>query len=295
MDDSSKVAVCEARPAGRFRFGCVGPRLFVEVDPFQLTGGGSASSKIGRGLHSAVLDGAVLRSDECRRSAIGRIGQQRDRAGFARVLLRQNLAAAAVQAGGQPLPLAGRRGDDDHGFERHAVNAPLLYVSPGQINFLLPDNVAPGAASVHRWGQQPARGSAAGRPALFSMSSTGTGVAAALAVAVQASNPELQSPVPVFQCGSSGCASVPLVLSTDRPVYLSLYGTGIRNRSSLTNVSVSIAGVNVPALYAGPASGFAGLDQVNVALPLSLQGAGESDVFIRVDGQTSNIVTISVH
>ncbi len=121
-------------------------------------------------------------------------------------------------------------------------------------------------------------------PALFSMSSTGTGVAAALAVAVQASNPELQSPVPVFQCGSGGCVSVPLALSTDRPVYLSLYGTGIRNRSSLGNVSVSIAGVNVPALYAGPASGFAGLDQVNVALPLSLQGAGESDVFIRVDG-----------
>ena len=36
------------------------------------------------------------------------------------------------------------------------------------------------------------------------MSGTGSGVAAALAVAVQAGNPQLQSPVPVFQCGDHG-------------------------------------------------------------------------------------------
>ena len=112
-------------------------------------------------------------------------------------------------------------------------------------------------------------------PTLFSMSGNGSGVAAALAVAVQAGNPQVQSPVPVFQCGGTGCVSVPIDLGVDRPVYVSFYGTGIRNRSSLANVTVTINGVSVPVLYAGAAPDYVGLDQVNVGLPLTLRGSGE--------------------
>jgi uncharacterized protein (TIGR03437 family) len=119
-------------------------------------------------------------------------------------------------------------------------------------------------------------------------------VAAALAVAVQAGNPQLQSPVPVFQCGGTGCVSVPIALGVDRPVYISFYGTGIRNRSSLANVTVTINGVSIPATYAGPAPGYPGLDQVNVGLTLDLRGAGECNVAVSVDGQTSNVVTINI-
>jgi uncharacterized protein (TIGR03437 family) len=126
------------------------------------------------------------------------------------------------------------------------------------------------------------------------MSGTGAGVAAALAVAALAGNPQVQSPVPVFQCSSTGCASVPIPLGVDRPVFVSLYGTGIRGRTAQAAVSVSIHGVSVPATYAGPAPGFAGLDQVNVALPLELRGSGESNVLLTVDGQTSNVVTINI-
>jgi uncharacterized protein (TIGR03437 family) len=75
---------------------------------------------------------------------------------------------------------------------------------------------------------------------------------------------------------------------------VSFYGTGIRNRSSLGNVTVTIHGVSIPALYAGPAPDYVGLDQVNVGLPLSLRGSGESNVALTVDGQTSNVVTINV-
>jgi uncharacterized protein (TIGR03437 family) len=77
-------------------------------------------------------------------------------------------------------------------------------------------------------------------------------------------------------------------------VYLSLYGTGIRNRSSLANVTVTINGTPVAALYAGPAPGFAGLDQINVPLPLSLRGSGEVNVSASVDSQVSNTVTINI-
>jgi uncharacterized protein (TIGR03437 family) len=130
-------------------------------------------------------------------------------------------------------------------------------------------------------------------PALFSMNGTGTGVAAALAVTVQG-NPPAQLPTTVFECGIAGCVSVPLALAVERPVFVSFYGTGIQNRSSLTGVTVTINGVNLPAQYAGPAPGFAGLDQVNVALPVALRGSGESNVVVTIDGQTSNAVLINL-
>jgi uncharacterized protein (TIGR03437 family) len=177
-------------------------------------------------------------------------------------------------------------------------NAPLLYVSPGQINFLVPDNMASGAASFAVAGGAVAQSFTAVvqpvAPGLFSMSGTGSGVAAALAVAIQAANPQLQSAVPVFQCGDMGCVSVPIGLGVDQPVYVSFYGTGIRNRSSLANVTVTINGVSLPVLYAGPAPNYVGLDQVNVGLSLALRGSGESNVVLSVDGQTSNAVTINI-
>ena len=77
-------------------------------------------------------------------------------------------------------------------------------------------------------------------------------------------------------------------------MYLTLYGTGIRNRSSLANVTVTIHGTNVPVLYAGLQPDFPGLDQVNVALTLNLRGSGESNVVLTVDGQTSNTVTVNI-
>ncbi len=119
-------------------------------------------------------------------------------------------------------------------------------------------------------------------------------MAAATALRVQAANPQIQSPVPVFQCGASGCVSTPIDLGVDTPVYLALYGTGIRNRSSLANVKVTINGISVPVLYAGPQPTYTGLDQVNVVLTLNLRGSGESNVVLTVDGQTSNTVTVNI-
>ena len=78
------------------------------------------------------------------------------------------------------------------------------------------------------------------------MSANGTGLAAATAVRVKAGNPELQSPIPLFDCSSLPCEALPIDLGIDTPVYLTLYATGIRNRSSLDNVLVTINGISVP-------------------------------------------------
>ena len=75
---------------------------------------------------------------------------------------------------------------------------------------------------------------------------------------------------------------------------MTLYGTGIRNLSTLANVQVSINGVNVPVQYAGAQPSFPGLDQVNVSLPAALSGSGNANVVLTVDGQVSNTVLVNI-
>jgi uncharacterized protein (TIGR03437 family) len=214
-------------------------------------------------------------------------------------MFASGLAATTAQASAQPLPLSlggvSLMVTDAAGVARQA---PLIYVSPSQINFVVPAGAASGAAmfTVANGGTNT---SVAGNvqnvvPTLFSMNGNGSGVAAATAIRTQAGNPQLQFPIPVFICSGSTCSSVPIDVGLDTPVFLTLYGTGIRNRSSLSNVQVTIRGIGVPVLYAGPQPSFTGLDQVNVALTLNLRGSAESNVVLTVDGQTSNAVTVNI-
>ena len=180
-----------------------------------------------------------------------------------------------------------------------AILAPLAYVSPAQINFEVPPGAATGSATLtlQTGSSTQALGTvwiAAAAPALFSANGSGIGVAAATAVKVVLPSTE-QSPVPVFTCDpSGGCKAVPIAIGVDTPIYLSFYGTGIRGRSSLSNVAVTIGGVSAQVLYAGPQGTYPGLDQVNVGLPVSLHGAGVVDVTLTVAGQSSNTVQIAV-
>jgi uncharacterized protein (TIGR03437 family) len=174
--------------------------------------------------------------------------------------------------------------------------AGLIYVSPHQINFQIPAGIATGTATVsvnNNFGNSATVQIQALAPALFSVNDQG--VAAATAVAVAIPTPA-QFPVPVFQCVDTpdSCQLVPIDPGLDRPVFLSFYGTGIRGRSSLSNVTVTIGTMTVGALYAGPQPQIPGLDQVNVPLPLSLRGAGEVNVIVTVDGIASNPVKIKV-
>jgi uncharacterized protein (TIGR03437 family) len=179
--------------------------------------------------------------------------------------------------------------------------ASLLFVSPGQINFLAPSGMPLGyvnSVQVFRQGNLVAQGSAnveAVAPGLFTANSDGKGVPAAVALRVVAGG--AQSPLDVYRCGTAQgtCAAVPIDLgaATDQ-VYLELFGTGIRGRSALAAVTATIGGQNADVSYAGPQSGYAGLDQVNVRVPRTLIGRGDVDVVLTVDGKASNVVTIRV-
>jgi uncharacterized protein (TIGR03437 family) len=301
VDLTKTVAVCGTEACQPVPVPMRPPTDFLwQRDPFQLAGGGNGfveSPGIDYILpywmarYYGVLPNAAVQSAAAPSSAVA--------PNSLASMFGTNLAPVTTQATLQPLPTTLGQitltVTDSSGMQR---SAPLIYVSSTQINFVVPDGTAPGSANfVVTNGStiQTSTGTIQSVvPTLFSANSTGSGVAAATAIRTQAANPQLQSPVPVFQCSSSGCVSVPISLGVDTPVYLTLYGTGIRNRSSVANVAVTIDNISVPVLYAGATPGFTGLDQVNVSLILGLRGSKETSVVLTVDGQASNVVKINI-
>jgi len=182
-------------------------------------------------------------------------------------------------------------------------NAGVLFISASQMNIYIPPGVAPGRATVSFpvTGLPPGVGAAALRqvdvniqktaPGLFSAAGTGTGVAAATAVRIAIPS-TTQWPVPVFLCDqSANCVALPIALGVDTPIYVSLYGTGIRNANS---VIVNIGGISVQPTYAGPQGQYPGLDQINFPLSLNLRGSGLVNVTVTADGVISNTVQLAI-
>jgi uncharacterized protein (TIGR03437 family) len=167
----------------------------------------------------------------------------------------------------------------------------LVYVSPTQINFIVPDGVAPGTGHLTLRSGSTSQDLGAPEiraiaPALFSLSGDGTGIAAATAADANG------NPVPISSCTSAGCSEIPIDVSGNG-VNLSLYGTGVRGAANGT-VQVLVNGNPLRVLFAGAQATYPGLDQINAALPSSLAGAGEVQIEVAIGGVTSNPVTILI-
>jgi uncharacterized protein (TIGR03437 family) len=172
----------------------------------------------------------------------------------------------------------------------------LLLASPSQINMVIPAATALGLATVtvnSPSGPTLSRPVSIARvaPGLFAANGGGAGPAAAQIVQVHPDQSQTVVSVVTLDPTGKQWIAVPIVFGSNS-LYLVLYGTGIRNRSANANVTCTIGGQVLPVLYSGAQGSFAGLDQVNVALPASLQGAGSVNVTVTADGQTSNTVTL---
>jgi uncharacterized protein (TIGR03437 family) len=214
--------------------------------------------------------------------------------------LASSTASAQLDANGQlPTLLAGTT------VEVNGEAAALIYVSPSQINFVMPADTALGAADVVVRSAigAPLHSSAQvanTAPALFSLDASGSGPGAILNAVTYAAAPFL-----VETQQNAG---------TDKQTRLSLYGTGIRYAGNPTHdptaanvaaqvtaqtrnasgpnfkLNVEYAGVE----YAGAAPGFFGLDQINIVLPPDLDGAGAVSVAISAENGASNVVTFQL-
>ncbi|HEX4950564.1 MAG TPA: S8 family serine peptidase [Blastocatellia bacterium] len=185
---------------------------------------------------------------------------------------------------------------DITGIER---SAPLFYVSPTQVNFQVPPGTSIGNAIItitsgDGAGALQAVQIAAVTPAIFSADATGKGLAAALVQRIEGGKTLAYEQVAQFDSAQGRIVAVPIEFKSDaQELYLGLYGTGLRYRTSLANVKARIGTLELPVQYAGSQNTFVGLDQVNVLLPRSLSGAGEVDVVLVVDGKVSNAVKVN--
>ncbi len=206
-------------------------------------------------------------------------------------------SSVMIASGVLPTELAGTKVKvtDGAGVERLAS---LFFVSPTQINYLIPAGTALGEATI-------TISSASGdlsreklrivhvTPGLFSADASGRGLAAAAILRVKTDGRQSFEPVAQFDAAQSRFAPVPVDLGAESDqVFLLLFGTGLRHRSSLSTVGVKIGGTDATVSYAGAQNDFAGLDQLNVLLPRTLAGRGETDILLTVDGKSANPVKL---
>ncbi len=216
-------------------------------------------------------------------------------------LFGANLATDTKAAASLPLPttLAGSSVflKDFLGNEHLAH---LLYASPSQINFQLPANLPTGTAqifvvtngNIHSSGTINIVNT---NPGLFSVDATGTGYAAALVQRVKNNGEQSYEPIVKFDPATNRFVALPIDVSNpNEQVFLALFGTGMRGRSALANVSASVGSSNVEVLYAGEQGFYAGVDQVNVRLSKSLSGAGDVAIQVNVDGILANAVNVYI-
>jgi glucosylceramidase len=196
-----------------------------------------------------------------------------------------NLAAGPQQPVLLPLPATMAAAS----VQIDGIAAPLAYVSPGQINAQVPWEVAPGSATL---------------------TVTHAGVAASQTVTIAAAGPAIFT-----LYGSPEAAALNQdysVNSQDRPAAagqaIFLFGTGLGAVSPAVatgapassdplswvaaKVTATVGGVAADVLFAGLAPGFAGLWQVNIALPTGVSGA--VPVILTMPGAPGNITSNTV-
>lgn len=166
-------------------------------------------------------------------------------------------------------------------------SAPLFFVSPGQINYLMPDRIALGEARIFviRDTELIAQGTLLitnSAPALFTFSANGKGVPTALTT-FDGEN---------FASVTDGKGAWRAVepSTAQRSNFLLLFGTGFRYARKLR---VLIGEVELKPVYAGAQGALAGLDQINLELPPDLPG-GLVKLQIISDGYSSNIVQLQL-
>jgi uncharacterized protein (TIGR03437 family) len=216
----------------------------------------------------------------------------------------QNFAATTQASPGDralPTNLAGASVSvvDSNGTSRLA---PLFFVAPTQINFQIPPGTTAGngTISVIIANQTVASGAVSivnTAPGIFTANATGSGIASGILLRIKSNGTQLYEPI--FRIDSQNqFAPIPIDLGPDQGVntdrvFLAVFGSGFRFRSSLGAVAATLGGTPAQVLFAGAQPSFVGLDQANIQLPRSLIGRGDVDLVFTVDGQNANTVRVN--
>ena len=177
--------------------------------------------------------------------------------------------------------------------------APLIFVSPSQVNYLVPLGIEPGMARVTVTNSENIAATEENQalniaPGVFTANGDGRGVPAALALRVDAGGSQQYEPVFTYDTERMLYVPATIDLGTQRDqIFLVLFATGLRAVAPAA-IEASVGGKLAEVLFAGPAPGLFGVDQVNIRLSRELIGRGEISVFVHADDQNANSVIISV-
>lgn len=167
----------------------------------------------------------------------------------------------------------------------NGVSVPLIFVSPAQINAQAPfeltaastANVVVKITGLPDSAAEPIRVDSTS-PGIFTVTQSGTGASAILHsnfVLVDSTNPAKPGEtVLIFATGLG--ATQPAVKT----------GAAGNGETTVNLPTVTIAGQNAPVSFSGAAPGFAGLYQINAAVP-ALTTAGDFEVLISIGGKQS--------
>jgi uncharacterized protein (TIGR03437 family) len=178
-------------------------------------------------------------------------------------------------------------------------SAALFFVSPNQVNYLVPLGTKPGFATVtvtnaNNKGMAESTQVLTIAPGIFTANSDGRGVPAAFALRVSADGSQRFDPVFRFDPAQNSFVPTPIDLGAETDqVFLVLFATGLRGVApSLIDATIDEGLADI--VFAGAAPGFEGVDQVNIRLTRRLIARGEVGLALMADDQKANPVTISI-
>jgi uncharacterized protein (TIGR03437 family) len=213
----------------------------------------------------SVLNGASLGNEPALSPVMPRGGIV---TGKGNALANLSLHGRPTNTGSFPVELAGTT------ITVNGLQAEILYVSPTEVNFVVPGEVSSGLAEIvvtNAEGFQSRTNTLISNvaPGIFTTSGDGRGQGVILDADKLLAGP--------FD-------------PTSGQLRLSIFATGLRNA---TTVSSSIAGQTVTVEAIMSSADVPGLDEIHLLAPANLRGAGEVNLTVVSDGLESNTVTVT--
>ena len=212
------------------------------------------------------------------------------------------MATRTEVASTQPLPttLAGAS------VRVNGVLARLFFVSPSQINFIIPAGIAAGAATVTVNSEDGSvlTGTAQVRdvaPAIVAANADGVGAPAAVLLRLSPAGAQAFESIVERDPASNKLVPKAINFGTGDRLFLILYVCGIRNAPDrdgnrdngvAESIRVMFGGIAFQPIYAGPAPDFAGLDQINIEIDRRL--SGRVSIQVEYEAITSNVGEMAI-
>jgi len=171
-----------------------------------------------------------------------------------------------------------------------AADAGLFFVGTTQINFAVPAGLVenPSATITVTNSDNTTRTGTfsivRAAPGVFTVNAGGTGLAIAQTTLDGLAFQNIYNPDLTPRDVDAG--------TTDKPNFLVIYATGVRNTPG--SVMVKFQGVPGKVSFAGPVAGLTAFDQINCIIPPELSGLGMIRVVVNVNGRDANPVMMKL-